>query len=183
MHGGDAGVLQLSGDACLAEEALGKDRIGRVTIGQQLDGDIALKGDIAGAIDDAHAALPDLVDQLVAGERRPRRRCLTKQLRRRWLAWNRLRRVSCRGRLRERDMEFELMAQLLGALGRSAQIFVGRRCLATFLSDQEFAVDQQQRRGGVGGDARVTGEVVLSRDALAGVPALPLVGCQHLGHL
>ena len=60
-------------------------------------------------------------------------------------------------------MEFELMAQLLARTWGSAQIFVGRRCLATFLSDQEFAVDQQQRRGGVGGDARVTGEVVLSR--------------------
>jgi hypothetical protein len=67
VHGGDARMLQLSGDACLAEEALGRERIGWVALGQQLDGDIAVEGDIAGAIDDAHAVVADLVDQLVAG--------------------------------------------------------------------------------------------------------------------
>ena len=66
MHGRDAGVLQLAGDPRLAEEALGGYRIGRVALGQQLDGDIAIEGGVAGAIDDAHAAVADLVEQFVA---------------------------------------------------------------------------------------------------------------------
>src|SRR5262249_8925651 len=66
MHSGYAGVLQLAGDARLAEEALGRDRIGWVALGQQLDGDVAIKGGIAGAMDDTHAPVADLVEQLVA---------------------------------------------------------------------------------------------------------------------
>ena len=61
VHGRDAGVLQLAGDPCLAEEALGRYRIGRVALGEQLDGDIAIEGGVAGAVDDAHAAVADLV--------------------------------------------------------------------------------------------------------------------------
>src|SRR5262249_3472298 len=62
----NAGVLQLAGDTCLAEEALGGRRGGRETIGQQLYGDVAVEGGIARAIDDAHAAVADLVEQFVA---------------------------------------------------------------------------------------------------------------------
>ena len=72
VDGRNAGMLQLAGDARLAEEALGGWRIGRVALGQQLDGDVAIEGDVAGAVDDAHAAVADLVKQLVA--RRAERR-------------------------------------------------------------------------------------------------------------
>ena len=61
MDGRNAWMLQLPGDARLAEEALGGRRVCRVTFGQQLDGDIAIEGSVAGAIDDAHAAVADLV--------------------------------------------------------------------------------------------------------------------------
>ena len=60
-------MLQLAGDPRLAEEALSGRRVCRVTLGQQLDGNVAIKSGIAGAVDDAHAAVADLVDQLVAG--------------------------------------------------------------------------------------------------------------------
>jgi hypothetical protein len=53
------GVLQLAGDACLAEEALSGRRICRVTISQQLDGNVAIKSGIAGSVDDAHVARSD----------------------------------------------------------------------------------------------------------------------------
>src|SRR5262245_52242475 len=66
MHGRDAGVLQLAGDARLAEEAPGGRRVGRIAIGQQLDGDIAIEGGVAGAVDDAHASATDLVEKFVA---------------------------------------------------------------------------------------------------------------------
>ena len=59
-------MLQLAGDPRLAEEALSGRRVGRVTLGQQLDGDIAVEGGVAGTINDAHAAVADLVDQLGA---------------------------------------------------------------------------------------------------------------------
>jgi hypothetical protein len=67
VHGGDAGVLQLAGDAGLVAEALGGRRIGRVFRGQHLDGDVAVEGGVAGAVDHAHAAAADLVEQLIAG--------------------------------------------------------------------------------------------------------------------
>ena len=44
----------------------GRYRIGRVAFGQQLDGDIAIEGGVAGAVDDAHAAVADLVEEFVA---------------------------------------------------------------------------------------------------------------------
>src|SRR5262245_27738037 len=66
MDGGNAWMLQLAGDPRLTEEALGGRRVGRVAIGQQLDGHIAIESGIAGAVDDAHAAAADLVAQLVA---------------------------------------------------------------------------------------------------------------------
>ena len=61
-------MLQLAGDTRLAEEALGGRRVCGEMIGQQLDGDVAVQGPVAGAVDDAHAAVADLVDQLVAGQ-------------------------------------------------------------------------------------------------------------------
>ena len=60
-------MLQLAGDPRLAEEALSGRRVGRVTLGQQLDGDIAIEGGVAGAVDDTHAAAADFVEQLEAG--------------------------------------------------------------------------------------------------------------------
>ena len=60
------GCCNWPGDPCLAEEALGRYRIGRVALGEQLDGDIAIEGGVAGAVDDAHAAAADLVLQFVA---------------------------------------------------------------------------------------------------------------------
>jgi hypothetical protein len=63
VHDGDAGVLQLAGDPRLAEEALGRERIGWVALGQQLDGDVPVEGGIAGTIDDSHAAVADLIAQ------------------------------------------------------------------------------------------------------------------------
>ena len=37
-----------------------------VALGQQLDGDVAVEGGVAGAVDNAHAAVADRLDQLVA---------------------------------------------------------------------------------------------------------------------
>ena len=58
----DAGVLQLASDPRLTEEALGRYRIGCVSLGQQLDGDVAIQGGVAGAIDNAHAPVANLLE-------------------------------------------------------------------------------------------------------------------------
>jgi hypothetical protein len=59
-------MLQLPGDPRLTDEALCGRRVGRVTLGEQLDGHVEIEGDIAGAVDNPHAALADFVDQFVA---------------------------------------------------------------------------------------------------------------------
>lgn len=48
------------------QESLDGRLAGRETIGQQLDGDIAVEGSSAGTVSDARAAAAELVDQLVA---------------------------------------------------------------------------------------------------------------------
>ena len=63
VHGRDSRVLQLTSDPCLTEEALGRYRIGRVALGEQLDGDIAIEGNIAGAIHNTHAPVANLVKE------------------------------------------------------------------------------------------------------------------------
>jgi hypothetical protein len=62
VHGRDAGVLQLTGDACLAEKPLGGERIGGIALGQQFDRDVAIEYHVTGAIDDAHTSAADLGD-------------------------------------------------------------------------------------------------------------------------
>jgi hypothetical protein len=66
VHGGNARVLQSSGYARLAEKALGRQRIGSIALGKQFNGDISIEGNIAGAVDDAHTAVADFLDQLIA---------------------------------------------------------------------------------------------------------------------
>jgi hypothetical protein len=71
-------MLQLAGDLGLGHEPRGRSRVGRILVVQQLDGYIAIQPQVAGAIDDAHAAAADLVEQLIArqGEKRFLCRCL-----------------------------------------------------------------------------------------------------------
>jgi hypothetical protein len=63
VHRRDTKVLQLPRNPRPAEESLGGQRIDCVVLGQQLDGDLAVEGSVAGAVDYAHAAAVDLVNQ------------------------------------------------------------------------------------------------------------------------
>src|SRR5262249_13684303 len=66
VHGGDARVRQPGGDLGLADEAVGAGA------GQEdLDGDLAVQGQVDGGDDLAHAAAGDLAEHAVAGHGRP----------------------------------------------------------------------------------------------------------------
>jgi hypothetical protein len=67
MHGHDAGVLQRAGQSCLAEETLYSASIAAQLNSQDLDGQITLEGVIATAIDLAHAADADPLEEHTAG--------------------------------------------------------------------------------------------------------------------
>jgi hypothetical protein len=66
VDGRDAGVLQLRGDACFFDEARRRRRSDGITGLQDLDGDLAVQLEVAGAADVAHAAAADAFAQLVA---------------------------------------------------------------------------------------------------------------------
>src|SRR5262249_56754157 len=66
VDGRDAGVLELARDAGLGQEALSGWGVVPVVVGEQLDGHVPAQGDVAGAVDDAHAAAADLIQKLVA---------------------------------------------------------------------------------------------------------------------
>src|SRR5262249_13376533 len=70
VDGGDGRVLELGGDAGLVEEPGGGRRVGPVAGLQELDGHVAVEGDLAGAVDDAHPAGADLFEKFVARHRR-----------------------------------------------------------------------------------------------------------------
>ncbi len=65
----DAGVLELAGDSRLGEEAACDGRVGRIAILEELDGDVAVEREVAGAVDDAHPAAADDRTECVAGNR------------------------------------------------------------------------------------------------------------------
>ena len=54
--GGMRGVLELAGDAGLVEEPRAPRGVGRVAVLEDLDRHVAVEGEVAGAVDDAHAA-------------------------------------------------------------------------------------------------------------------------------
>jgi hypothetical protein len=68
-------MLQLAGDAGFIEEAAGRPGPFVEPLPQHLDRHLAVQDDVGGAVDDAHAATGDLVEQRVApgGGRRTRR--------------------------------------------------------------------------------------------------------------
>ncbi len=67
MHRGNAGMLQAAGQLRLVDKAChGRGIVGEAGL-QVLQDDVALEGEIAGRVDDAHAALADLVEDRVAG--------------------------------------------------------------------------------------------------------------------
>src|SRR5262249_32580301 len=68
VHRGDAGVLQLPGDARLVQEAP-RDAGVVVEALQDLDGHLAVEDRVGGAVDDAHAAAGDFIEQDVAPTR------------------------------------------------------------------------------------------------------------------
>src|SRR5262249_22292481 len=72
VYGRDAGVLELAGDPGLLDESRGRAGPGRKPLLEHLDGDLAVQGEVAGAIDHAHAAPADLLAELEAGRGRDR---------------------------------------------------------------------------------------------------------------
>ena len=64
------GMLEARGGDGLGAKALEHRRSGKLAKQQHLDGDDAVEADLAGAVDDAHAAAGDLVEQFVVAEGR-----------------------------------------------------------------------------------------------------------------
>ena len=69
VHGHDAGVLERGGGLRLVDEPLPALRVGDRVSGEDLEGDEAAEQGVAGLVDDAHAALPELLDDAVAVDR------------------------------------------------------------------------------------------------------------------
>src|SRR5262249_1604973 len=69
-----AGILQLARDAGLFEKATRDGRIERELFLQDLDGHLAVEDGVGGAVNDAHAAVRDLVEQMVTPRSRQSRR-------------------------------------------------------------------------------------------------------------
>src|SRR5262249_60289177 len=61
MRGRDAGVLQLAGELGLFEEAALQLRLTALVLAQDLDGQGAMEGQIAGPVNAAHPATADLL--------------------------------------------------------------------------------------------------------------------------
>jgi hypothetical protein len=61
-------MLQLSGDPRLVGEPAAERRVGRVAVLEYFDSDMPIEGKLASTMDDAHAAVADLAEQLVAGD-------------------------------------------------------------------------------------------------------------------
>ena len=68
---GDVRMFERGGGARFLDETLTPVGIGDQIRRQDLERDLAIQFDVEGAVDDAHAAPADLVDDLVAGERAP----------------------------------------------------------------------------------------------------------------
>ena len=69
VDGGDAGVLELAGDAGLVREPAGGRGVGREPVLEDLDRHLSAERRVAGPVDDAHPAAGDLVLQFVAAPR------------------------------------------------------------------------------------------------------------------
>jgi hypothetical protein len=58
-------VLKLPGDAGLVGEPPGRPGVRRVLLLKHLDGDLAAKGEVSGAVNGAHAAAGDLLAEQI----------------------------------------------------------------------------------------------------------------------
>ncbi len=65
VEGADVGVVEGRGGAGFALEPLGGERIGRHRLGQELQRDVAAEAEILGAVDHAHAAGTQPIDDAV----------------------------------------------------------------------------------------------------------------------
>ena len=73
MDGDDVGMMQTCRRHRLGAEALDEVRTGARTEGDHLDGDHAVQTALPGAIDHAHPAAADLLQQLVVAKGKPGR--------------------------------------------------------------------------------------------------------------
>ena len=82
MDGGDVWMVERTEDFSLALEACEPIRVGRKTFGKDLDCDVSTQAAVAGAIDLAHAAVADRLDDVkVGGEDLARSKPVSGQLR------------------------------------------------------------------------------------------------------
>jgi hypothetical protein len=68
MNDHDVGVAQAGGCLGFSAEAGGGGVAGEHAVEDEFEGDIAIEGELAGAIDDSHAAATDFVKQLVVAD-------------------------------------------------------------------------------------------------------------------
>ena len=65
VNGRNARVLKLPGDPGFVVEAAGGDAVGGIARVQDLEGDMAIESDLAGAVDESHSARTDFLKQFV----------------------------------------------------------------------------------------------------------------------
>ena len=76
-------------------------------------------------------------------------------------------------------VQSDLLLKHVGVLRETAAELLRVRPLAAALAQQKLAVDQIDRGLRVGPQSGVAAQVILGGDALAGLPALPLIDAQH----
>src|SRR5262249_37346335 len=135
----------------LAAKAGHGSLIGRAGSQDHLEGNLAVEGDVPRQIDDAHATLPEFLDDLVAGNftvanagrlsgrgklgmRRRRRYVFRLRDNRRWQA-----RIGLDG---QGAVKFELLFKPAGKTRKALPVVNQGRRVPQFLAEEEFAVDQ-----------------------------------------
>ena len=69
VDGADVGVVERGGGARLAAEARQRGGVAGHLFGQELERDLAAEPGVDGAVDDAHAAAAELVEDSIVGDR------------------------------------------------------------------------------------------------------------------
>jgi hypothetical protein len=170
----DVGVLQPGDRLGFPTEACQLVGAGVGPGTQDLQRHHPVQGELPGTVDGAHAALADLLQDLVTRDHRPAPR-RGRDRHRLGGVGRRQRRSGVEGRAgSQRLIDLELHPQLLGQVGEALLVLGQRRRLAPLLAEEELLVDQIEDGLGIGRRVRQLLQQGFDRHSLAALPALPL---------
>ncbi len=172
----DVGVLQPRHRRGLGPEARQLVRLGLTAGADHLEGDDAVELHLPGLVDDAHAAPPQLPQDLIVRDGRQRGGLCRPG---RDEPWARGRLAAPGGRGRGRilygPLHLEQVPDLGGPFGETTQVLLQFDPLADLPAEQHLVADQVQRRLDVGPQPRVLRQVHLRQHTLPARPAGTLV--------